>query len=51
MQAFIFLPILIYITIVVTFFYFIFKWVNTFISLKQDQNNLLKEIIKKMDGK
>ncbi|WP_198152474.1 hypothetical protein [Draconibacterium sediminis] len=51
MQTLIFLPILIYVALVVAILYFIFKWVNTFIQLKQEHNELLKEIIKKMDSK
>ncbi|WP_204273592.1 hypothetical protein [Draconibacterium mangrovi] len=51
MQTLIFLPILIYVALVVAVLYFIFKWVNTFIQLKQEHNELLKEIIKKMDSK
>ncbi|WP_303922882.1 hypothetical protein [Draconibacterium sediminis] len=49
MTPLIFLPILIYVALVVAILYFIFKWVNTFIQLKQEHNELLKEIIKKMD--
>ena len=51
METLIFLPILIYVALVVAILYFIFKWVNTFIQLKQEHNELLKEIIKKMDSK
>ncbi|WP_297099505.1 hypothetical protein [uncultured Draconibacterium sp.] len=51
MAPLIFLPILIYVALVVTILYFIFKWVNTFIQLKQEHNELLKEIIKRMDSK
>jgi len=51
MQALIYLPILIYIVLVVSILYFIFKWVNTFIALKKEHNNLLKEIVDKMDKK
>jgi len=31
--------------------YIIYHWVNKFISLKQEHNNLLREIIQKMDQK
>lgn len=51
MQAFVILPILIYISLIVTAIYFIFKWVNTFIALKKEQNSLLKELVDKMDNK
>lgn len=47
----VFLPILIYVALIVTILYFIFKWVNTFIQLKQEHNQLLKEILEKMDSK
>ena len=32
-------------------FYIIYKWVTIFISLRQEQNQLLREIIKRMDDK
>ena len=37
------------VVIPVLIFYIIYKWVNKFISLKEEQNNLLREIIKKME--
>jgi len=48
------LPILIfliYLAIMFGILYLIYKWVNKFISLKQEQNDLLREIIKKMEIK
>jgi len=48
------LPLLIfpvYLAILAGIFYLIYTWVNKFISLKQEQNDLLREIIKKMDHK
>jgi len=48
------LPILIgviYLTIIFGILYLIYTWVNKFILLKQEHNNLLREIIKKMDNK
>jgi ABC-type bacteriocin/lantibiotic exporter with double-glycine peptidase domain len=45
------LLIVIYVSIVVSILYLIYTWVNKFIELKQEQNNLLKEIIEKMDLK
>jgi hypothetical protein len=54
MGLFPFFPILIgifYVVILFGIFYLIYKWVQKFISLKQEQNDLLKEIIKKMDDK
>jgi hypothetical protein len=41
------LPFIIFIGV----FYMIFKWVTKFISLRQEQNQLLKEIIKRLDDK
>jgi hypothetical protein len=32
-------------------FYLIYKWVTKIISLKQEHNDLLREILKKMDTK
>jgi hypothetical protein len=45
------LIIIIYLTIIIGAFYLIYTWVNKFISLKQEHNNLLREIIKKMENK
>ena len=42
---------LFYLTILGVVFFLIYTWVNKFISLKQEQNDLLKEIIKKLDNK
>ena len=55
MGLFAFLPVLIigvfYLAIVAGLFILIYTWVNKFISLRQEQNDLLREIIKKMDQK
>ena len=54
MFGFAFLPFIIflfYLTILGVVFFLIYTWVNKFITLKQEQNDLLKEIIKKMDDK
>ena len=48
------LPLLIvpiYLAILVAIFYLIYTWVNKFIALRQEQNDLLREIIKKMEPK
>ncbi|MBC8003872.1 MAG: hypothetical protein H7X84_00245 [Verrucomicrobia bacterium] len=48
------LPLLIlpvYLGILVAIFYLIYTWVNKFIALRQEQNDLLREIIKRMDTK
>ena len=50
----IFLPMLIgiiYLTVIFGILYFIYTWVSKFISLKQEHNDLLREIIKKMENK
>ena len=46
-----FIIFLFYLTILGVVFFLIYTWVNKFISLKQEQNDLLKEIIKKLDNK
>jgi hypothetical protein len=46
-----FLIIIIYLTILFGVLYLIYKWVNKFISLRQEQNDLLREIINKMGNK
>jgi hypothetical protein len=46
-----FLIIIIYLAIIIGVFYLIYTWVNKFISLKQEHNDLLREIIKKMENK
>jgi len=55
MGLFAFLPLLIigvfYLAIVAGLFFLIYTWVNKFINLRQEQNDLLREIIKKMDNK
>ena len=54
MNNFIFFPlfiVVIYLAIIFGVFYFIYKWVNQFISLKQEHNDLLREILKKMEVK
>jgi hypothetical protein len=51
MNAFTFFPIVIilfYLAVIIGILYLIYTWVNKFISLKQEQNELLKEIIRKM---
>lgn len=53
MGLFPFLPILFigvfYMAIIAGLFFLIYTWVNKFITLRQEQNDLLREIIKKMD--
>ena len=55
MDFFSFFPLLIviviYLVIIFGILYFIYKWVNKFISLKEEHNDLLREIIKKMENK
>jgi hypothetical protein len=55
MGLFAFLPILIicvfYLAIIAGLFFLIYTWVNKFITLRQEQNDLLREIIKKMDNR
>jgi len=54
MNLFTFLPLLLvvlfYFVILGLILFLIYTWVNKFISLRQEQNNLLREIIKKMDN-
>ncbi|WP_168194550.1 hypothetical protein [Antarcticibacterium arcticum] len=54
MNTFAIIPLLIfvvYLAIIFGVFYLIYKWVNKFISLRQEQNDLLREIINKMGNK
>lgn len=37
--------------LIVAVIYFIYKWVNIFITLKEEQNDLLREIVEKMDNR
>ncbi len=50
-----FLPALliffIYLGILIGLFYLVYKWVTKIIALKQEHNDLLKEIITKMDNR
>ena len=38
-----------YVAILIVVVYVVYKWVTTFISLKRKHNDLLREILKKMD--
>ncbi len=46
-----FLIIMVYLAILAGIFLLIYSWVNKFINLRQEQNDLLREIIKKLDHK
>ncbi len=46
-----FLIFIVYLAILFGILYLIYTWVNKFISLKQEHNDLLREIIKKMESK
>jgi flagellar biogenesis protein FliO len=45
------LGIVFYLAIIICIIYIIYRWVNKIITLKQEHNDLLREIIKKMDVK
>jgi hypothetical protein len=55
MGLFAFLPVLIigvfYLVMIVVVFFLIYTWVNKFIRLKEEHNDLLREIVKRMDNK
>ena len=54
MSGFAIFPVLIflfYLAVIFLVFYLIYTWVNKIISLKKEHNDLLREIIKKMDNK
>jgi len=54
MAIFAFFPILVslcYFAIILVIINFLYKWANRFLILKQEHNELLKEIINKMDNK
>jgi hypothetical protein len=40
-----------YLALIAGVFYLIYTWVNKFIRLKEEHNNLLREIVKRMDNK
>jgi hypothetical protein len=46
-----FLIVVFWLAILFAIFYLINKWVNAIISLRRQQNDLLREIIKKLDFK
>jgi phosphotransferase system glucose/maltose/N-acetylglucosamine-specific IIC component len=49
-----FIPILVvvfYLVVICAILFLIYTWVNKFISLKQEHNHLLGEILKKMGDK
>lgn len=43
--------LVVYLAIPILIIYFVNKWVNQFLNLRQEQNYLLRELIKKMDNK
>jgi hypothetical protein len=45
------LIVLVYLAVLIGIFYLIYTWVSKFIALRQEQNDLLREIIKKMGDK
>ncbi len=45
------LMIIVYLAIIIGLFYLIYTWANTIISLKREHNDLLREIIKKLENK
>ena len=50
--AFTLVPLLFFIIYLAIFFgilYLIYKWVNKFIALREEQNKLLREIVDKLD--
>uniref|UniRef100_UPI0032177D7D hypothetical protein n=1 Tax=uncultured Draconibacterium sp. TaxID=1573823 RepID=UPI0032177D7D len=52
MGVFAFLPILlvfVYLAIIAGILYLIYSWVNKFLALRQEQNDLLREIINKLE--
>ncbi|XHP75684.1 hypothetical protein KCTC52924_03451 [Arenibacter antarcticus] len=54
MDSFRFIPFLFlffYLAIIFGILYVIYKWVSRFIALKQEHNDLLREIINRMDNK
>ncbi len=54
MTVFSYLPFfiyIIYIVLVLGFILLIYKWGTKFISIKQEQNDLLREYLNKMDSK
>jgi uncharacterized integral membrane protein len=54
MNVFTLFPIVIiffYLAFIIGILYLIYTWVNKFISLRQEQNELLKEIVRKMENK
>jgi hypothetical protein len=54
MEGLMIFPILIslfYLTIIAAVIYLVYTWVTKFISIKEEQNNLLREIIKRMENK
>ncbi len=46
-----FIIILFYLIIIGSILYLIYSWVRKFISLREEQNELLREVIRKLDEK
>ena len=52
MNAFSLIPslvIIVYLAIVIGVFILVYNWVNKFISLKQEQNEILRDIARKLE--
>jgi hypothetical protein len=50
-SVFPFLFFIVYLVIIAAIIYMIYKWVTKIIALKQEHNDLLKEIIRKMESR
>ncbi|SFB88695.1 hypothetical protein SAMN04489722_101181 [Algibacter lectus] len=51
MSVFPFLFFIVYLAVIFGILYLIYKWVTTFINLKREQNDILREISNKMGSK
>jgi uncharacterized membrane protein YjfL (UPF0719 family) len=49
MPTFFIITYIVYITIFVIIFYFIYTWVTHFLRIKQEQNTILRELVKKLE--
>lgn len=42
---------IVYIAVFITIFYLVFTWVTRFLKIKQEQNDILREFVQKMENK
>ena len=42
---------IVYVAVFIVIFYLVYTWVTRFLRIKQEQNDILRELVKKLDPK